>query len=126
MKITIRDTVPAVPQVKSQRLAKPAVEIETVLYGIALLRVSLGLLFLAHGLLKVMVFTLPGTAQFFTTVGLPGLLHWGQPDRRQKGVNSTKVIPMALSAWPPTHSHNQFLLQRNYGIRSISSRKMDN
>lgn len=74
MKITIRDTVPAVPQVKSQRLAKPAVEVETVLYGIALLRVSLGLLFLAHGLLKVIVFTLPGTAQFFTTVGLPGFM----------------------------------------------------
>jgi putative oxidoreductase len=72
MKITIRDTV--LPQARSQRLAKPAVELETVLYGIALLRVSLGLLFLAHGLLKVMVFTLPGTAQFFTSVGLPGFM----------------------------------------------------
>jgi putative oxidoreductase len=74
MKITIRDTDLATPQARSQRLAKPAVEIETVLYGIALLRVSLGLLFLAHGLLKVMVFTLPGAAQFFTTVGLPGFM----------------------------------------------------
>jgi putative oxidoreductase len=72
MKITIRDT--DLPQGRSQRLAKPAVEIETVLYGIALLRVSLGLLFLAHGLLKVIVFTLPGTAQFFATVGLPGFM----------------------------------------------------
>lgn len=56
------------------RLVKPSIEPGTVLYGILLLRVSLGLLFLAHGLLKVFVFTLPGTAQFFTSVGLPGFM----------------------------------------------------
>jgi putative oxidoreductase len=40
-----------------------------------LLRVSLGLMFLAHSLiLKLMVFTLPGTAQFFVSIGLPGPL----------------------------------------------------
>lgn len=40
-----------------------------------LLRVSLGLMFLAHSLiLKLMVFTLPGTAQFFLSLGLPGPL----------------------------------------------------
>ena len=37
------------------------------------LRVSLGAMFLAHSLiLKLFVFTLPGTADFFTTIGLPG------------------------------------------------------
>ncbi len=37
------------------------------------LRVALGVMFLAHGLLlKVFVFTLPGTAQFFASLGLPG------------------------------------------------------
>lgn len=35
-------------------------------------RLALGIMFLAHGLLKVFVFTLPGTAQFFETVGFPG------------------------------------------------------
>lgn len=40
----------------------------------ALLRVSLGLMYIAHGLLKVVVFTLPGTAAFFGSVGLPGWL----------------------------------------------------
>lgn len=40
-----------------------------------LLRVSLGLMFLAHSLiLKLMVYTLPGTAQFFVSIGLPGQL----------------------------------------------------
>lgn len=42
--------------------------------GIALLRVSLGVMWIAHALLKLLVFTLPGTAQFFDSVGLPGLL----------------------------------------------------
>jgi putative oxidoreductase len=37
-----------------------------------LARVSLGVVLLAHGLLKVLVFTLPGTAGFFESVGLPG------------------------------------------------------
>lgn len=41
-------------------------------YAALLLRVSLGAVFIAHGLLKVFVFTLPGTAQFFTSVGFPG------------------------------------------------------
>jgi putative oxidoreductase len=42
--------------------------------GIALLRVSLGTMWIAHALLKLLVFTLPGTAQFFDSVGLPGWL----------------------------------------------------
>lgn len=37
-----------------------------------ILRVSLGIMFIAHGLLKVMVFTLPGTVGFFESVGFPG------------------------------------------------------
>ena len=37
-----------------------------------ILRLSLGTVFIAHGLLKVLVFTLPGTAQFFASVGFPG------------------------------------------------------
>jgi putative oxidoreductase len=39
-----------------------------------LLRVALGVMFLAHGLLKVFVFTPAGTAQFFESLGLPGPL----------------------------------------------------
>lgn len=44
------------------------------LYGITLLRVSLGVMWIAHALLKLLVFTLPGTAQFFESVGYPGVL----------------------------------------------------
>ena len=39
--------------------------------GALLLRVALGTMFIAHALLKYYVFTLPGTAQFFASLGLP-------------------------------------------------------
>ena len=45
----------------------------TAAYGAFLLRVSLGVMFLAHSIvLKWAMFGLPGTAQFFTSLGLPG------------------------------------------------------
>ena len=43
-------------------------------HGIALLRISLGVMTLAHGLLKVFVFTIPGTVGYFESLGLPGVL----------------------------------------------------
>ncbi len=39
-----------------------------------LLRTSLGVMWIAHALLKLFVFTLPGTAQFFESIGFPGFL----------------------------------------------------
>ncbi|GGC95772.1 DoxX family protein [Undibacterium terreum] len=38
----------------------------------SLLRVSFGVILLAHALLKVLVFTLPGTVAFFASQGFPG------------------------------------------------------
>lgn len=44
-------------------------------YGTALLRISLGIIFIAHSLyLKLIVFTLPGTVGFFESIGLPAIL----------------------------------------------------
>lgn len=41
--------------------------------AVFLLRVSLGIMFLAHSvILKYMVFTLAGTAQYFESIGFPG------------------------------------------------------
>jgi putative oxidoreductase len=48
------------------------IDTKTAPYAALLLRVTLGVMFVAHGLLKVFVFTLPGTAQFFASVGFPG------------------------------------------------------
>lgn len=44
----------------------------TAPYAALLLRIALGIMFIAHGLMKVFLFTLPGTAQFFEQVGFPG------------------------------------------------------
>ncbi len=46
----------------------------TAPYAATLLRVSLGVLALAHGLLKVFVFTPAGTVGYFASLGLPGPL----------------------------------------------------
>ena len=43
-------------------------------YGVALLRVGLGTMWVAHACLKWFVFGLPGTAKFFEAVGIPGFL----------------------------------------------------
>ena len=43
-------------------------------HGIALLRVSLGVMTLAHGFLKIFVFTIPGTVGYFESLSLPGML----------------------------------------------------
>ena len=41
-------------------------------YGALILRLALGTMFVAHALLKYLVFTLPGTVAFFESLGLPG------------------------------------------------------
>ena len=41
-------------------------------YAALVLRIGLGTMFVAHGLLKVLVYTLPGAAGFFEQVGFPG------------------------------------------------------
>ncbi|MBB3952864.1 DoxX family protein [Aureimonas jatrophae] len=50
------------------------IDTRTAPYAATLLRVALGILFLAHAGLKVFVFTPAGTAQFFQSLGLPGPL----------------------------------------------------
>ncbi|MEX0180937.1 MULTISPECIES: DoxX family protein [unclassified Stenotrophomonas] len=43
-------------------------------YAATLLRLALGVLFLVHALTKLLVFTPAGTAAFFESLGLPGVL----------------------------------------------------
>lgn len=50
------------------------IDSRTAPYAALVLRVALGVMFIAHALLKYFVFTLPGTAQFFESIGLPGPL----------------------------------------------------
>ena len=51
------------------------IDTRTAPYAATVLRLSLGTMYIAHSLvLKHFTFTLPGTAQFFETLGLPGAL----------------------------------------------------
>lgn len=55
----------------------------TAPYAALVLRVSLGVMYIAHSLvLKHFTYTLPGTAQFFASIGLPAALayltFWGE------------------------------------------------
>ncbi|MCZ8125290.1 MAG: DoxX family protein [Magnetospirillum sp.] len=45
-----------------------------IAHAALLLRLSMGVMFLAHAGLKLFVFTLPGTVQFFESIGYPGFL----------------------------------------------------
>jgi putative oxidoreductase len=49
-------------------------ETDRIATGALVLRLALGTMFIAHALLKYHVFTLPGTAQFFASLGLPPAL----------------------------------------------------
>ncbi len=51
--------------------------IKTAPYGTTLLRVSLGVLFLAHVGLKIFVFTIPGFVGYFASLGLPAFAAYG-------------------------------------------------
>lgn len=51
----------------STKLALPG----SAAHGVALLRISLGVLFLVHGLTKLLVFTPAGTVAYFHALGLP-------------------------------------------------------
>lgn len=71
---------------KTSSLSSPATTMRTITptstgpaspsarWGATLLRTALGAMWIAHALLKAFVFTLPGTAQYFETVGIPGVL----------------------------------------------------
>lgn len=69
----------------------------TAPYGIMLLRVALGVMWLAHALLKLVVFTLPGTAAFFETVGLPGFLAY--PVFAAELIGGVAVVGNSLCFW---------------------------
>ena len=58
--------------VLSRRDATPVASVSSTAWGLLLLRLALGLMWIAHALLKPLVFTFAGTAQYFESVGIPG------------------------------------------------------
>ena len=94
-------------------------------YAALLLRVSLGVVFLAHGLLKVLVFTPAGTAGFFASLGLPGWLAYPTMAAEilggvlliagvQTRIVSLTLLPILIgSLW--VHSGNGWLFTNDNG-----------
>lgn len=50
------------------------IDARTAPFGVLLLRVCAGALFIAHALVKALVFTMPGAMKFFASIGFPGWL----------------------------------------------------
>ncbi|RMO80843.1 Surfeit locus 4-related protein [Pseudomonas syringae pv. philadelphi] len=48
--------------------------LRTAPYAALILRLALGIMFVAHGLTKVLVYTPSGTVGFFESIGFPGFL----------------------------------------------------
>ena len=88
----------------------------TAPYAATLLRVSLGVMFIAHALLKLLVFTLPGSAQFFderrTAIGL-GAAEGHARALLRKG-------PHQLSAYARTAAGNEHHAVAQAGVVGIA------
>jgi putative oxidoreductase len=73
------------------------IDTRTAPYAALVLRVALGVMFIAHALLKYYVFTLPGTVKFFESIGLPGplayLTFWAEL------IGGTLILAGAGSRW---------------------------
>jgi putative oxidoreductase len=98
----------------------------TAPYGAFLLRISLGVLFLAHASLKLFVFTPAGTAQFFGSLGLPpGLAYFTIALELAAGaaltlgiwtrVAALVVIPDLVGAIVTVHAHAGFFFNNPNG-----------
>jgi uncharacterized membrane protein YphA (DoxX/SURF4 family) len=75
---------------------EPGIDLSTAPDAALFLRLALGAMFIAHGLLKFMVFTPAGTVKFFESIGLPGDLEtavrWnGRTAATQKVTNDSRA-----------------------------------
>jgi len=73
------------------------IDVRTAPYAALVLRVALGVMFIAHALLKVYVFTVPGTVTFFESIGLPGPLAYVTISAELIG--GTLILAGAWSRW---------------------------
>lgn len=102
------------------------IDTRTAPYAATLLRVALGILFLAHAGLKAFVFTPAGTAGFFESVGVPGFMAYvailGETAAglalvagAYTRIAALAVIPVLLGAIATVHAHNGFFFNAPNG-----------
>lgn len=104
----------------------PALSNQNADIAALLLRVSLGVLFLAHFGLKFFVFTPAGTAAFFASIGLPGALAYLVMAAELLGglaiiagfktrIVSLALVPVLLGAIFTVHLHAGFFFSNENG-----------
>ncbi|QDG76730.1 DoxX family protein [Labrenzia sp. PHM005] len=102
------------------------IDTKTGPYAILLLRVSLGVLFLAHAGLKFFVFTPSGAAGFFQSLGLPGVLAHVTIGVEVLGalalitgfharIAALALLPILIGAIVFVHGHNGWLFSNENG-----------
>lgn len=89
-------------------------------YGTTVLRVGLGALFLAHGSIKLFVFTPAGTAAYFASLGLPAFLAYLTIAAELIGgaalvlgvysrIVALALVPLLLGTIVTVHGHKGFM-----------------
>ncbi|MFD1579290.1 DoxX family protein [Ramlibacter ginsenosidimutans] len=104
----------------------PMLDTGTAPYAILLLRLCLGAMFIAHAMLKVRVFTVPGTVAFFKSLGLPGWFAYvtiaaelGGAAALILGIYPRYValllVPLMIGTVVKVHGHNGWLFSNKDG-----------
>lgn len=73
------------------------IDTRTAPYAAFVMRVALGVMFIAHGLTKVFVFTPSGTAAFFDSIGIPGFLAY--PVMAFEVIGGVMLVAGIYSRW---------------------------
>jgi putative oxidoreductase len=95
-------------------------------YAALLLRVCLAAAFIAHAMLKVRVFTIPGTVKFFESLGLPGWFAYLSIAMELGGaaclllgiwprIVSLLLVPLMLGTIVKVHGKNGWLFSNKDG-----------
>ncbi len=103
-----------------------SLDTRTAPYAVALLRVTLGALFLVHAAVKIFVFTPAGTAAFFGKLGLPPELGYLTIAAEVIGgtalifgvyarVAALALVPLLLGTIITVHGHNGFFFTNAQG-----------
>jgi len=98
----------------------------TAPYAILLLRLCLGAMFIAHAMLKVRVFTIPGTVSYFQSLGLPGWFAYVTIAAELGGaaflilgvwprIVALLLVPLMLETIVKVHGHNGWLFSNKDG-----------
>ncbi len=102
------------------------IDARTAPYAILIIRLALGVMFLSHGLLKILVFGFAGTAGFFESLGLPTALAYltilaevGGGILLILGVYARAValllVPVLVGAWLFGHANTGWLFSNPGG-----------